>query len=203
MSRTLRPAVLALLSVAAFAAFASPALGADCVKRADETRFDDGRLLVERSDRDAGPRTVRERWWACWRPTGRRTLLVDRRRDEAAPELALQGIRRGRFVLVLGAGRLEVADARAGRRTARVAVTGVVRELAITAKGRAAVLQDVAGAGSRLEAGDLARSCLLDAGAAEAPDGSVFGDLAVRGERLSWHRDGVAFGADLGALGCA
>jgi hypothetical protein len=204
MPRLLRSAVSSLLVASALAAVpAGAAAASGCPRRADEVRFDDGRLVVEHADRTVDPRTVRERWWACWRPSGRRTLIADRRRSDAAPELALQGIRRGRFVLLLGAGRLDVADARAGRRTARVAVTGVVRELVVTPQGRAAVLQDVAGDGSRLEAGDLARSCLLDAGGRAAADGSVFGDLAVRGEHLAWHREGVTLGADLNQLRCA
>ena len=198
--RSLVPVLLAAATLVAVPAVAPAATG--CAKRADEVRFDDGRLLVEHSDRTIDPRTVRERWWACWRPTGRRTLIADRRRRDAAPGLALQGLRRGRFVLLLGAGRLDVADARAGRRTARVAVTGVVREVVVTPQGRAAVLQDVGGGSSRLEAGDLARSCLLDAGPPEAGDGSVFGDLAVRGEHLAWHREGLTFGAALNRLRC-
>jgi hypothetical protein len=201
MPRLLRSIVPLLLAASALAA-APAGAAADCSRQGDEIRFDDGRLLVEHSDRSIDPRTVRERWWACWRPTGRRTLIADRQRRDAAPELALQGLRRGRFVLLLGAGRLDVADARAGRRTARVAVTGVVREVVVTAQGRAAVLQDVGGDAGRLEAGDVARSCLLDAGAHEAGDGSVFGDLAVRGEHLAWHRDGVTFGANLNQLRC-
>jgi hypothetical protein len=57
----------------------APAVAArDCTPRADEIRYDDGRLLVERSECETDPGgNVRERWWACWRPTGRRSLVLD------------------------------------------------------------------------------------------------------------------------------
>jgi hypothetical protein len=197
-------ALVALLALAVAVAAPSSAVPA-CPQRADEVRFDDGRLLVERSVRDVDPRNVRERWWTCWRPTGRRALVADVHHGADRDELSLLTVRRGRFVLLSGAGRLDVHDARSGRLTATLPQRGTVRQLVVTPRGRAAALQDV-GAGQRLlYGGSGARGCLLDAGSAGAPDGpdaTVFGDLSVHRERLEWHRDGVTFGADLARLDC-
>jgi hypothetical protein len=201
-----RPALLLNLPVAVLLtlAVAAPAQAAgSCPRRADEVRFDDGRLLVERSERAVDPRTVRERWWTCWRPTGRRALVEDRRHRAGVDELSLLAVRRARFVVLAGGGRLDVHDGRAGRLAATLPLQGTVRELAVTAAGRAAALQDVGG-GRRLFGGDGTRNCLLDAGpSAAGAGGDVFGDLHLRREHLEWHRDGVTMGADLTRLDCA
>lgn len=193
--------VLAALVFALPSSRAGAAVGA-CARRGDEVRFDDGRLLVERSERDVDPRTARERWWTCWRPTGRRALIADRRHRAGVDELSLLAVRSGRYVVLAGAARLEVRDARNGRRTAVLPQLGAVRQLVVTASGRAAALQD-AGTGQRvLYGGNAARGCLLDAGTPTAADGSLFGDLSVQGERVQWFREGVTFGATLAALSC-
>src|SRR3954471_10727906 len=74
---------------------AAPAAPGACRPRpAAEVRFADARLLVERRVRAVDPRNVRERWWACWRPTGRRFLLQDRRHPAERDETSLLAVRR-------------------------------------------------------------------------------------------------------------
>jgi hypothetical protein len=198
----LRPALLGLL--AALLAAAPAHAAAPCSHRgADEVRYDDGRLLIERGVRSVDPGgTVRERWWACWRPTGRRFDVADVRHRPDADELALVGVRGGRFLALGGGGRLDVLDGRTGRLTASMELRGAVRELVVTSHGRAAALQAAGPASLVLLAADGTRSCLQDAGPPGGPDGSTFGGLTVRRERLSWHRDGVEFGAQLSGLSC-
>jgi hypothetical protein len=198
---TAAPAALAALTAVVLAA--SPAAAArGCAPRADEVRFDDGRLLVERSERAVDPQTVRERWWSCWRPTGRRTLLTDRRHAAAADDVGLLAVRHGRVVVLAGGGRLDAYDGRDGAHTARVPVFGVVRELAVTAEGRVAALQDEGAAVRALYGGDATKGCLLDAGRPTGRRDAPFGGLAVRGERVTWFRDGVALAQDLTRLRC-
>ncbi|HEU4973877.1 MAG TPA: hypothetical protein VFT50_02215 [Baekduia sp.] len=207
MSRRRPVLLLCLLAVlvpaGATPAGATPAGAAPrCHAGPGEVRFDDGRLAVTRDVRSADPRAVRERWWACWRPTGRRTALVDTRHRRGADELALLAVRRGRFVVLAGAGRLDVYDARRGGTTATMSQVGVVRELVVTGHGRLAALQDTFGGGRQLWAGNGTQGCMVDAGRATTGYGDVFGDLTVHHERLAWYRDGVAMGEDLSGLTC-
>lgn len=181
---------------------ASASASGACGAAGAEVRFDDGRVLITRAQRAVDPRTVRERWFACWRPTGRRSLLADVRHRPAADELALVAVRRRRFAVLGGGGRLDVYDARSGRTTATLPQVGVVRELVVTAQGRAAALQDTGSASRELWAGAGTRGCFVDAGPPTTASGDVFGDLAVHGERLEWHRSGTVLGSDLSRLAC-
>jgi hypothetical protein len=198
---SLLAAALAALGLAVAKPAGASASGA-CRAAGHEVRFDDGRLLVTRDERAVDPRVVRERWWACWRPSGRRSLLADARHLRGADDLALTAVRRGRFVVLGAAGRLDVYDGRLGRTTATVPQVGVVRELAVTPRGRAAVLQDTGSGARQLWAGSGTRGCFVDAGQAKTPSGDVFADLTVHGERLEWHREAITFGSDLSRLDC-
>src|SRR4051794_3029200 len=203
MARRPRPA--ALLAAAAFVLAPVPAARAapPCAPRADaEVRLDDGRMLVERAEHAVDPRNVRERWWACWRPTGRRTLLQSRVHPRDVGETALLTVRRGRFLVLAGGDRLDVHDARAGRRTATMPQRGAVRQLVVTAKGRLAALQDDGHDARVLLGGGAARSCVLDAGRPAEADGSAFGDLTADGERVRWFHNGVALASDVAPRGC-
>jgi hypothetical protein len=196
--------VVALLVTAVLvsAAASAPAAPGSCRPRADaEVRFDDGRLLVERGERDSDPRNVRERWWACWRPTGRRHLIDDRLHPDGRDERSLLAVRRGRFVVLAGGGRLDVHDGRRGGQTARVEQRGIVRELVVSPGGRIAVVQDEGTAVRVLLAGARTRSCLLDAGNPVQADGPL-GDLVVRKEHVAWFNHGVQHGDDLARLSC-
>src|SRR3954451_17089128 len=100
--------VIALLvtTVAVPLTASAPAAPGGCRVRPDaQVRFEDGRLLVPRSERTVDPRNVRERWWACWRPPGRTFLLEDRRHLEVRDETSLLGVRRGRFAVLAAPGR--------------------------------------------------------------------------------------------------
>ena len=194
---------VALLAAAALTSTTAAAVAATgCRPHADaQVRFDDGRLLVEAAEREVDPRNVRERWWSCWRPNGRRTLIEDRRHLDGRDETSLLAVRRGRFVVLAGPGALDVHDARRGRRTARVDHVGVVRELVVTAAGRVAVTQDEGSSRRVLLAGSGRRSCLLDAAVPDLPEGPL-GDLFVRKEQLGWFNHGVRMGEDLTSLRC-
>jgi hypothetical protein len=202
-----RPAALAIALALAAAALLPAVPSAEAARRCAarpraEVRFDDGRLLVEREERTGDPRNVRERWWACWRPTGRRSLLDDRRHVADQDESALLAVRRSRF-LVLGDGRaLEVYDGRTGRLTATVPERGALRQAVVAAGGRLAALLDDGSGALVLLGGAGTRGCLLDAGAATDASGDVFGDVSAHGERIEWLRGGVTLGQDLARMTC-
>jgi hypothetical protein len=197
--RTLPLAVLLLALPAAAPAHAATA----CAPKAEETRYDDGRLLVERTEQVVDPGgNVRERWWTCWGPNGRRSLVLDVRHPGGVDERALEGVRRGRFVVLAGGARLIVADARTGRRTATISQRGAIRELRVSSHGHIAALQDDGSGVYRLTVGDRRHDCTEDAGPAVDRDGSTFGGLQIHGERLTWHRGGIALGTSLERISC-
>jgi hypothetical protein len=196
--------VVALLAttVAVPLTASAPAAPGGCRVRSDaQVRFDDGRLLVERSERSVDPRNVRERWWACWRPTGRTSLLEDRRHQEGRDETSLLGVRRGRFAVLARPERLDVHDGRRGRLTATIDHRGVVRELVVTRAGRVAAIQDEGRTRRILIGGAGTRSCLLDAATPVQADGPL-ADLSVRKESIAWFNHGVPQGDNLAALDC-
>lgn len=203
-----RPAVLAvffvLLALVGAVSSAEPpaAVAAAPCRATGEVRFDDGRLLVQRSERAQNPRTVVETWSSCWRPTGGRRRLTTFSHGRSVAALAVVAVRRGRFVVLEGRGAYDVFDGRRGRRTASVPQVGVLRELVVTTSGNVAALQATGAQALELWGGSGPARCLLDAGTAQTSSGDVFGDLTVGGERVAWYRNGVALGETLTRMSC-